>query len=390
MGITRAPAESLMVDVQPGRMDHPEPPGPVGPILDEYAKALGIPVHVYTPSNHLSPPQWSTGLHLHIFALPARPHWLTIWPTAPTVKIPAVFSWRLATGTEKTFAPGNLFARGIVKHDQKGHAIAGILGENIYILFDLLGQPGAFVPVILRRMLDLCLGGMTEWLSLATGRLPHQVQVTLHRLSHRTTLITLNRSALRGDWKTDHDEQCGEAERGDGRDVRPRYMAEVEENLKELSRQMASQTRLLRNCQERFRTLKKTEQSEEALLREFDALLGIPDIRDVEILGDCLCVFTNTVETVVAGKRYRLGRFRVDIRFNGDVTIKNLTKAHGYYDHPHVWNTKPCLGNIGQSVMKLVGEFQWVAAAELLLEYLKTVNPKEWYTPIHHWEELPA
>jgi hypothetical protein len=226
---------------------------------------------------------------------------------------------------------------------------------------------------------------MAEWLSVATGRLPHQVQVSLHRLSHRTTLIILDQSAARGQGDTPPDARFPEAG-----NVLPEQVVGTEENLKELSRQMASQTRLLRTCQERFHTLKNAEQSEEALVRELEGLLRIPEVCDVEMLGDRLCVFTDTVDTVVAGKRYRLGRFRVDIRFNGDVAIKNLTRAHGYYDHPHIWNAKPCLGNIGQNVMKLVSEFQWVATAELLLEYLKTVNPKEWYTPIHHWEELPA
>lgn len=358
-----------MVDVHPGGTEQVPVSGRLRRVLEEYAKALAIPVHVHTPTNHFSPPRWGDGLHLHLFALPVRPRWLNIWPVTPITEIPAVFSWPLAAGRKEAFVPGSLFARGVLKQDQKGHAISGMLGENIYVLFDLLGQPEALAPIILRRTLDLCLGGMTEWLSLATGRLPHQVQVSLHRLSHRTTLITLDQSAARGAGETTND---------------GRY------RLQELSRQMTLQTRLLRDCQERFRRLKNAEQSEEALVREFEGLLGIPEVRDVEIRGDRLCVFTDTVDTVVAGKRYRLGCFRVDIRFNGNVAIKNLTQPHGYYDHPHVWNAQPCLGNIGQNVMKLVSEFQWVAAAELLLEYLKTVNPKEWYTPIHNWEELPA
>jgi hypothetical protein len=137
-------------------------------------------------------------------------------------------------------------------------------------------------------------------------------------------------------------------------------------------------------------TLKEAEQSEDVLGRDIDALLGIPEVRGVEVLRDRLCVLTDTIDTVVAGKRYRLGRFRVDLLYNAEVTIRNLTRPYGYYDHPHVWNAKPCLGNIGPSVLKLASEFQWVAATELLLEYLKTVNPKEWYTPIEHWEELKA
>jgi hypothetical protein len=379
-----------MVDVQPAGTGHVPGSGLLGPVLEEYAEALGIPIHVHAPTNHLSPPRWGDGLHVHLFALPVRPRWFTLWPVTPVVEIPTVFSWALTAGTKKALAPGSLFSRGVVKQDQKGHAVSGMLGENIYVLYDLLGQPDTVVPVMLRRTFDLSLGGLTEWLSLATGRLPHQIQVSLHRLSHKTTLVTLDQPASRGECGTTHNAQYREAGIAESGDVVSERMAAVEVNLKELSRQMALQTRLLRNCQERFRMLKKAEQSEEALVREFDGLLGIPEVRDVEILGDRLCVFTDTVDTVVAGKRYRLGRFRVDIRFNGDVTIKNLTRPHGYYDHPHVWNAKPCLGNIGQSVMKLVTEFQWVAAAQLLLEYLKTVNPKEWYTPIHHWEELPT
>jgi hypothetical protein len=357
------------------------------PVFEEYAKALGIPMRVHVPVNHFSPPWWGGGLHLHVFALPARPHWFSLWPITPRVEMRAVFSLALADKTNNALDPRQLFSQGALKYDQQGHAVAGILGENIYVLFDLLGQPEELVPLMLRRILDLCLEGLTESLSHWTGRLPHQLEITLHRLSHSTTLASLDHSVPPEDSGT---QDPPPRVAGDPVDVFNGRMAAVEENLKELSRQMGSQTRLLRNCRERLATLKQAEQSTELLERELDGLLSIPEIREVQVLEDRLRVFTDTVDTVVASKRYRLGRFRLDIRFNGDVDIKNLTRAYGYYDHPHVWNAKPCLGNIHQSVLKLVSEFQWVATAELLLEYLKTVNPNGWYTPIDHWEELQA
>ena len=358
-------------------------------VLEEYEAALGSPMHAYAPASHLSPPRRGGGLHLHIFALPARPHWFSLWPIIPSVEIPAVLSWGLRPGTERALAPGKLFSQGLLKYDHSGHAIAGILGENIYLLFDLQGQSEELVPLFLRKTLDLCLGGMSGVLSLEIGRLPHQVQIILHRLSHTTALLTLDQLNARGDRPGNGDPEVGV----ENEDWMQKRIAVKEENLKELSRQMRSQTRLLNSCRERLRmlnTLREAEQSDEALGRDIEALLGIPAVRGVEVLRDRLCVLTDTIDTVVAGKRYRLGRFHLDIRFNGDVTIRNLTRAYGYYDHPHVWNAKPCLGNIGPSVLKLASEFQWVAAAELLLEYLKTVNPKEWYTPIEHWEELKA
>ena len=358
-------------------------------VLEEYEAALGSPMHAYAPASHLSPPRRGGGLHLHIFALPARPHWFSLWAIFPSVKMPAVFSWGLRPGTERALAPGKLFAQGVLKYDHSGHAIAGILGENIYLLFDLQGQPEELVPLLLRKAFDLCLGGMSGVLSLEIGRLPHQVQIILHRLSHTTALLTLDQLNARGDRPGNGDPEA----RVEDEDVIQKWIAVKEEKLKELSRQMGSQTRLLNSCRERLRmlnTLREAEQSDEALGRDIEALLGIPAVRGVEVLRDRLCVLTDTIDTVVAGKRYRLGRFRLDIRFNGDVAIRNLTRAYGYYDHPHVWNAKPCLGNIGPSVLKMVSEFQWVAAAELLLEYVKTVTPKEWYTPIEHWEELKA
>jgi hypothetical protein len=359
------------------------------PVLDEYGVALGCPIHTYAPASHLSPPGRGGGLHLHIFALPVRPHWFTLWPIIPNVEIPAVFSWELSPGTERALAPGKLFAQGVVKHDHSGHAIAGILGGNIYILFDLMGQPEELVPLLLRKTLDLCLGAVAGVLSLETGSLLHQVQIVLHRLSHPTALLALDQLNARGD-RPGHGGREG---RGGDEGVLQKRIAVQEENLKELSRHMGSQARLLNSCRERLRmlsTLKEAEQPLDMLGRDIDALLRIPEVRCVEVLKDRLCVLTDTIDTVVAGKRYRLGSFRLELRFNGDVALKNLTRAYGYYDHPHVWNAKPCLGNIGPSVLKLASEFQWVAAAELLLEYLKTVNPKEWYTPVEHWEELKA
>ena len=368
--------------------------GPVSgllqPVLEEYAQALEIPIHAHTPSNRLSPPRRGGGLHLHIFALPARPRRFILQPVTPTLEMPAVLPWAVADGRRRALAPGTAFVQGRLTHDPQGRAIAGILGENIYLLFDLFGQPEPLVGLVLRRTFDLCLPLLSEWLSLYTGRLPHQVRVTLSRLRHRTTLLTLDYGGPGTQGADPSDPRYREVTPEDRAGPVQEKMVVIEENLKELSRQMASHTRLLGSCHDRIRTLKEAEQSGEALLREIEGLFGIPEVRDVEVLGDRLSLVTDTVDTVVGGKRYRLGRFRLDIRFTGEVTIKNLTRPYGYYDHPHVWNARPCLGNIGHSVVKLVSEFQWVAAAQLLIEYLKTVNPKEWYTPIDHWEEAWA
>ncbi|MGH7424774.1 MAG: hypothetical protein ACREJP_01220, partial [Candidatus Methylomirabilales bacterium] len=290
-------------------------------VVGEYAQALGIPIHVYAPTNRLSRPRRGAGLHLHLFALPARPHGFVLWPVTPKVEMTAVFSWGLRPGTERALAPGKLFAQGVLKYDHSGRAIAGILGENIYLLFDLQGQPEELVPLLLRKTLDLCLGGMSGVLSLETGSLPHQVQIILHRLSHPTALLALDQLNARGDRPGHGDPEARVEDEG----VLQKRIVVQEENVKELSRHMGSQTRLLNSCRGRLRmlsTLKEAEQSEDVLGRDIDALLNIREVRGVEVLRDRLCVLTDTIDTVVAGKRYRLGSFRLDIRFNGDVALK--------------------------------------------------------------------
>ncbi|MEE9220459.1 MAG: hypothetical protein V3U34_02860, partial [candidate division NC10 bacterium] len=125
--------------VATGERSHTPASKRLEPVLQEYSKALGIPIHLHVPAEHLSPPRWRGGLHLHVFALPARPHWFSLWPITPRVEMRAVFSLALADKTNNALDPRQLFSQGALKYDQQGHAVAGILGENIYVLFDLLG-----------------------------------------------------------------------------------------------------------------------------------------------------------------------------------------------------------------------------------------------------------
>jgi hypothetical protein len=77
----------------------------------------------------------------------------------------------------------------------------------------------------------------------------------------------------------------------------------------------------------------------------------------------------------------------VDLHFNGDVRMRNLTDRVGPYDHPHIHQGRPYLGTIREGIAKLLGEFQFVAAAEVLMDFLHTVNPADWRLAVSHWPE---
>jgi uncharacterized protein (DUF433 family) len=99
---------------------------------------------------------------------------------------------------------------------------------------------------------------------------------------------------------------------------------------------------------------------------------------------------TQPLEAECVGQRFRLGAFRVEVHFEGEVRITNLTEPRGLYDHPHVRHGRPCLGNAREGVAKLIGEYEFAAAAQVLLDFLQTVNPQDWRIPVFYWPRADA
>jgi hypothetical protein len=116
----------------------------------------------------------------------------------------------------------------------------------------------------------------------------------------------------------------------------------------------------------------------------------VQGVREVEPYAGGVRLVTTPIEVAHAGTRYRLGCFQIDLAETGAITVRNLTDPYGLYDHPHVWDGRPCLGNVREGLAKLVAEYQWVAAAEVLLDFLRTVTPRDWYVPVTHWKAMPA
>jgi hypothetical protein len=77
----------------------------------------------------------------------------------------------------------------------------------------------------------------------------------------------------------------------------------------------------------------------------------------------------------------------VELSLDGDVRIANLTHRLGTDDHPHVHRGRPRLSNVREGVSKLVGEGQLPEALEVVIDFLKTVRPADWRTPVWAWPE---
>lgn len=87
------------------------------------------------------------------------------------------------------------------------------------------------------------------------------------------------------------------------------------------------------------------------------------------------------------GKRYEMGQFRVSIR-DGGLKIMGDKVVDGKC-HPHINNSGvPCLGNIGRMVAELISKRDYTSLYEVVLSFLESVTPGEWYMSISGWDEF--
>jgi len=261
-----------------------------------------------------------------------------------------------------------------------------VTGANLYILWDLPAQ-GDLAPILLRRCLDLGLGA-----SRALARLSPQPAE-----ARASALAALARETAEAEaaWRARRREEgrarfqaaCGERVL----DEVQRLQQEIdgmERALEEYGRRITAETRALAERRRRLRVLHDLPLGPANTLREFDRIRELPEVHQVDLADGVIALITHPLEAECGGHRYRLGAFRVDIHFDGDVRMTNLTDPRGLYDHPHVRQARPCLGNIREGVAKLIGEFEFAAAAQVLIDFLKTPNPHDWRIPVFYWPRV--
>jgi hypothetical protein len=150
-----------------------------------------------------------------------------------------------------------------------------------------------------------------------------------------------------------------------------------------------------------------------ALEREFDKIHKFDGIASAEINkdGDTFIFTTDLIKMRVSNNDiltkkqetlrdwkdlvFPIGRFRVELHTSGRVKITNLTNAkasgageEGYWHHPHVPRSGPCLGKIESLLPKLLAEYAFGEAAILIVRYLSVCNADdEWGANIHRWHE---
>jgi len=361
-------------------------------VARDYAKVLGLPIVVHSPRWGYSRRRLDRQLHVHLHALPVRPLWLALrsQSNTSTTRLPVVLGHRLVEGSRAAYAPPGRLAQGVTLTDEDGWAVGHLLFNNLYILFDLGKQPEPLARLLLRKSLDLALPHLQAWVSEVASLPAPRFKVLLYRLGRETAEEEARfREGARRRTRETYAEHLRRSLEEESAFLEAEMRA-TERAAEELSCRLTQETRHLAACRRRLGVLRGEAEQWARAADDLGRLQGIDGIREVEAYAGGVRLVTAPIEAAHGGVSYRLGCFEINLAETGAITIRNLTDAHGFYDHPHVWDGRPCLGNIREGVAKLVAEYQWVAAAEVLLDFLRTVTPQDWYVPVTHWKAVRA
>ncbi len=123
---------------------------------------------------------------------------------------------------------------------------------------------------------------------------------------------------------------------------------------------------------------------------EFNHLMKlVPNqYKDVYLSDGEIVALSYHVEITYNHYTYDIGEFDIRIKLeSGDVVISNLThRLDDQYDHPHILDGAACLGNIGKGITKMLAEFEFFGALQLINMFLHSYNPSSPYHKIEYWD----
>lgn len=359
-------------------------------VLQRYSETLLLPLWFHQGTRRYQKPLAGAGLYLHHFALPTPPVLFGVWPRIPVKRLPFAFGYPLSPSAQQAFPAGSQIGRGRTLQDLEGWPVGELTGRNMYILFNLLGQEDELRTLLLRRLLDLGLPHLFKELSLLSPLRGDRFQTTLEDLRRET-------EALEAAWNQERQatvrqaylQECSSRVQEEIVFLE-REIHSIEDNLEEYARRITTETRRLQEYRQRLNPLRGIRITDQGHLRDIDHLRHLPEVRDLQMQDGRMTIVTAPLQVEYGGRQFHVGSFKIEMTFGGDLRIRNLTDAVGAYDHPHIYQGRPCLGNIREGLAKMIGEYQLVAAVYILIDFLKTVNPKDWRIPIVYWREVAS
>jgi hypothetical protein len=314
---------------------------------------------VSNPHHRPTEPYLGEDLHLRFYSVPVL---------TASIKFPkTIFGIEINNAQRDGFEPTFM---GIVLTDEEGVSIAEIIGDTLYILFDL---PHGTCKDLLSQIME----GYLEH-TVKQGLPPEEREKQMEefrareKLRHRNNYITLcNQRTMELITSLQHN------------------LEEAEQKLQTLSEQIVDTTRKQMEVALVLKELQKTEaELEQRFAEEYEQLLQSPSIERVMIETGRVVVFTELLTTEYKDNLYPLGKYRISILHDGSLQIINITQTRVRkedkvtFHHPYVTGVDGSdihLGTSHEGVIRLIAERKYAIAINVIIEALTSVRKEEQY-----------
>lgn len=170
-------------------------------------------------------------------------------------------------------------------------------------------------------------------------------------------------------------------------------LAAAEQRVAALSKELVQAVSTVHKARKQSKTTQASAGADlEAREREYEDVLQMRLVRAIEVEGSRITILTEPIAVEHEGRRYLIGEFSLEVDLNGTITIRNLSNTirKGGWEHPHVQGGLPCLGNVRDGMMKLLGEGALVPLTSILIQFLESYEPETAYSTIESWEQVSS
>lgn len=164
-----------------------------------------------------------------------------------------------------------------------------------------------------------------------------------------------------------------------------------EDNAQRLEAELLSTYRQLASDRKAIEALDQTKYKwKQTAERDYSSILKLvpSHYKRIEILVNEIRAYTHTIYIVYEGSEYLIGDFCVMIEpATGMLTINNLTnRLEDRFDHPHIDDGHPCLGNAEPGILKMLSELELFGVLEAVYMFLQSYNSDSPYITIEHYD----
>lgn len=155
-------------------------------------------------------------------------------------------------------------------------------------------------------------------------------------------------------------------------------------NLHSLGKTITSEQKNLALAEDELKRWKdgiealKQRKSEEHI-QELNRILNLQHVMAVEVKGNCMSVFTDTLYINYDGNRYEIGMFAINIRLDttsvDGISVQNFASTHPHdATHPYGSKSSICWGVMADPISNMIQQKEYAVAIDFILQAMQSAE----------------